>query len=364
MVVDDTPANLDILAEILGAEGYEVVAFPKPGMALATATRQPPDLLLLDIVMPEMDGYEFCRRLKAEEATSEVPVIFLSANDSSADKVHAFAVGGVDYMTKPFQAAEVVARVRTHLSLQSMRNQLEAQNANLERIVAEKVREIADSQMATLLAITRLAESRDHETGDHIGRTQRYCQLLGEHLRTHLTYRDQLSESLLMRIYHAAPLHDIGKVGIPDSILLKPGRLEPEEFVVMKTHVDIGVAALRDVLVRYPGNEIIRTGIELTASHHEKWDGSGYPAGLAGEAIPLSGRIMAVSDVYDALRSRRPYKEPMSHERASGIIREGSGSHFDPIVVQAFDACADRFAEIIAGEAAAVAVENAADTGS
>ena len=346
MAVDDTPANLAILVELLGRRGYRVAAFPRGSMALKAAALEAPDLILLDIMMPGMDGFEICMRLKEDEKLREIPVLFISALDDPAGKVRAFAAGGVDYVTKPFQEEELAARVRTHLDLGRMRKELERHNHYLEDLVREKVREISESQLATILALSRLAESRDDVTGKHIERSRSYCRLLALCLREDPRFRETVTDEFVENIFHAAPLHDIGKVGIPDRILLKPEKLTPEEFEIMKTHAALGAGTLERVLEEYPGNGLVKMGITLTRYHHEKWDGSGYPDGLSGEDIPLGGRIMALADVYDALRSNRPYKEAFSHEKSVGIILSGKGSHFDPAVVDAFEACAAEFAAL------------------
>lgn len=346
MVVDDTPANLKLLEKILQGQGYRVKQFPRGAMALRAAAQNPPDLILLDIMMPELDGIEVCRRLKTDERLKDIPVLFLSALDGTDDKIKAFSAGGLDYVTKPFQEAEVLARVKTHLELRRARRELEKHTFHLEDLVREKIQEISDSQLATILAISKLAEYRDDETGRHIERTRTFCQILAKKLRENHRYAERITDAFIENIYHAAPLHDIGKIGIADNILLKPGKLTPEEFEIMKTHTTIGAMTLQSVRARYPKNTFINMGIALTRSHHEKWDGSGYPDGLVGEDIPLSGRIMAIVDVYDALRSKRPYKEAFTHEKSCRIIQEGAGKHFDPIVVEAFFALETQFAEI------------------
>jgi putative two-component system response regulator len=263
-----------------------------------------------------------------------------------ANKVRAFSGGGVDYVPKPFQAEEVLARVRTHLTLRRMRWELERYNLHLEELVREKVKEISDSQLATILALSRLAESRDDDTGRHIERTRTFCRLLAEGLRDHLRYAERIDEAYLENIFYAAPLHDIGKVGIHDSILLKPGRLTPEEFEIMKTHTVIGARTLQAARDQYPGNAFLNMGIAIARSHHERWDGTGYPDGLAGEDIPLAGRIMALADVYDALRSKRPYKPAFSHEKSRDIILGEAGKQFDPFLVEMFKDLEVEFAEI------------------
>jgi len=349
MVVDDTPANLDILRMMLLGNGYRVVAFPNGRMALNAAAMDPPDLILLDVMMPEMNGFEVCERLKAHEALKDIPVLFISALTKTTDKVKAFALGAVDYVTKPFRFEEVNARVDTHLRLRKMKLELERHNLYLEELVNEQVREISDSQMATILAVSKLAEYRDDETGQHIERTRMLCRIIAEQLRCNLHYEEKINDAYLENIFHAAPLHDIGKVGIADSILLKPGKLASEEFEIMKTHTMIGANTLHTVRSKYPKNAFVNMGIAIARTHHEKWDGSGYPDGLAGGDIPLAGRIMALADVYDALRSQRPYKDPFTHEKSCRLILEGKGKHFDPAVVEAFQEVEARFAQIYEG---------------
>jgi putative two-component system response regulator len=349
MVVDDTSANLEILEELLSERGYQVSSFPKGDKALQHAKQYPPDLIFLDIMMPHMDGFEVCKRLKSDEKLRDIPVVFISALDDTANKVNAFFHGGVDYITKPFQEAEVFARLETHLKLRRVQMQLQRYNLQLEELVQEKVREITDSQMATLVAMSKLAEFRDETTGKHIERTQEFCRMLAVQLSKSSKYAGSITPDFVQNIYFSAPLHDIGKVGIPDNILLKPGKLLAEEFEVMKTHAILGARTLQKVLEKYPNNSFVNMGVQLTKYHHEKWNGKGYPEGLAGEAIPLPARIMAVADVYDALRSKRSYKEGFSHEETVRIISQESGQSFDPVIVEAFLAVEKDFADIFEG---------------
>ena len=346
LIVDDTPENLRVLLELLKRQGYKVRAVPSGKLALQAAASEPPDLILLDIMMPEMDGYEVCRRLKEDPKLSEIPVVFLSALDDTLDKVRAFDAGGVDYVTKPFQFEEVRARVQTHLRMRRLQVQLEEHNQQLRDRVEEQVREISDSQMATIVALARLAESRDKGTGKHIERVQIYCRLLATQLRQHPGRRDRVNEAFVENIFRASPLHDIGKVAIRDSILLKPGPLTPEEFDEMKSHTTLGAQTLQEVQKAYPKNGFVRLGIEIARSHHERWDGTGYPQGLAGTDIPLSARIMAVADSYDAARSRRFYKPALPHAECCAAIYQRSGSYLDPVVVEAFRVVEDRFRSV------------------
>ena len=346
MVVDDTPANLKLLDEMLRERSYQVFTFPSAELALKALARNVPDLILLDINMPGMNGFQMCERLRADQATADIPVLFISAMTDTEAKVQAFGAGGLDYVTKPFQFDEVHARVETHLRLHRMKVELERHNRHLETLVEEKVREISDAQMATISALARLAESRDDDTGRHIERTRSYCKALAVKLCSMPRDAARIDSTFIDTLYQAAPLHDIGKVGIPDAILLKPGKLTEDEFEIMKTHTTIGARTLEAVRQQYPGNKFINMGIAVARSHHEKWDGGGYPEGLSGESIPLASRIMAIADVYDAVRSKRAYKQAVDHDETCAIIIQGSGGHFDPVAVEAFRLVASDFAEI------------------
>jgi len=346
MIVDDTVVNLELLQNLLQRRGYSIMAFPQGKLALKAALKSPPDMLLLDINMPEMDGFEVCSHFKSEPSLAKIPVLFISALEASQDKVRAFAAGGVDYVTKPFQIEELNARVDTHLKIVRMQRELERYNHELEELVQEKVRDIEESHLSTILAMVKLTEYRDVGTGMHIERTRTLCSMLAAKLAEHPEYDGLLSPEYAETIYNAAPLHDVGKVGVPDGILLKPGRLTDDEWEIMKTHSEIGAETLREVRRKYVSNAFVNMGIEIALFHHEKWDGSGYPEGRSGEAIPLSARIMAVADVYDALRTRRPYKEPFSHEESFAILQKDSGSHFDPLLVEVFAQLEDEIKDL------------------
>ena len=350
LIVDDTVPNLELLTAMLRQRGHE----PRPALsgeiALAAARADPPDLVLLDVDMPVMDGYEVCARLKADPALKDIPVIFISALFThAADKVKAFSLGAVDYITKPFQAEEVFARVDTHLRLRRLQVEMEEYSQGLEELVRRKVEELLEAQMATIFALAKLAEHRDDATGRHLDRVGAYCRLLATELRRMPPYRSMLTDQYIDNLERAAPLHDIGKVGIPDAILLKPGKLTTDECDAMKLHTTLGADTLRTVQVHYPGNAFLRLGIEVAQSHHERWDGTGYPQALAGETIPLSARIMAVADVYDAIRSERSYKPAGSREVAEAWILNARGTQFDAAVVDAFSACAGGFAALWTG---------------
>jgi len=346
LAVDDMSMNLDILVGLL-KDQYRVKVARSGERALHMAReREPPDLILLDIMMPGMDGFEVCRRLKADAALTDVPVIFVSALTETMDKVKAFGVGAVDYLTKPFHGEEVLARVSTHLELHRLRRELAEHNRELESRVKQQVEEIAAGQFATIFALSKLAESRDDDTGQHLERVRTFCRLLATRLREHRARGGCIDDAFIENISRASPLHDIGKVAIPDSILLKPGRLTADEFEFMKTHTLHGARTLEAVHAQYPGNTFVQMGIEIARSHHEKWNGKGYPDGLQGEQIPVSARIMALADVYDALRSERCYKSAFPHRESCAIIVDDSGEHFDPELVAAFQALESEFEAI------------------
>jgi len=349
LIVDDTPANLQMLSDMLRERGYKVRPVSSGKLALQAAIASPPDLILLDITMPELDGYEVCERLKAQANLHDIPVIFISALSETMDKVKAFSVGGVDYLTKPFHIEEVEARLSTHLKLRALQLEMERHNHHLQLMVTDQVKEISDAQLATILALAKLAECRDEETGNHLLRVQRYCQALAEKLAGNGALGTAIDDQFIEDIFHASPMHDIGKVAIPDSILRKPGALTAEEFEIMKKHPMVGANALASVMEKYP-NEFVQMGMELAGAHHERWDGSGYPHGLAGDAIPLSGRITMLADQYDALRSARPYKPAFDEAKTYTIITEGDGrtmpGHFDPHVLEAFRSCRSIFEKI------------------
>jgi len=341
IAVDDDPDVLEVLRHMLVHHGYDVIACSNGAATLEAAKNEQPDLFLLDITMPGMSGLELCGHLKQNSDLVDIPVIFLSGLNATEDKIRGFHAGGVDYIAKPFQSEEVQARVATHLKLSSLRHKLEYQ-----KLVEMKVREVSAAQQATIFTLAKLAELRDDDTGAHLERVRDYCALLAQQLGDGSPYDDHISAEFIDCIQHASPLHDIGKVAIPDRILLKPGRLTAEEFEVMKTHTVIGAENMQTVFNRYADNPFIGMGIEIALYHHERWDGSGYPDGLVGKNIPLSARIMAVADCYDAIRSNRCYRKGLDHEKVKEILLEESGSHFDPEIIKAFVALEDRFNHI------------------
>jgi putative two-component system response regulator len=351
LVVDDLPENLAVLGELLQAD-YQVRVANSGRRALEVANTTPrPDLILLDVMMPDLDGYDVLRHLQAHAATRDIPVIFVTAMDAAADEEQGFALGAVDYIHKPVKPAVVRARVRTQLELKAARDSLRNQNAWLESEVARRMRESQIVQDVSMRALAGLAETRDNETGNHIRRTQAYVEVLATTLAAQPDFASLRVQGLIEVIVKAAPLHDIGRVGIPDYILLKPGPLDPAEWRVMKTHARLGSEAIEGALQGEENHAplaFLHIAMDIAHFHHEKWDGSGYPDGLRGKVIPLPARLMAVADVFDALISRRVYKPPMLHAEAAAIIRAGAGNHFDPEVVAAFDARYADFCQIAA----------------
>jgi len=347
LVVDDTPQNLTLMSELLCSH-YTVKVATHGSKALKIArSTSPPDLILLDIMMPEMDGYEVCRQLKGEASTREIPVIFLTAKSEVEDEQHGFDLGAVDYIAKPISPPTVLARIRTHLTLKGAADVLRGKSDFLEKEVTRRTKEVDELQDITVLTMASLAETRDNETGNHIRRTQFYVMALAKALIGHPRFSAYLNRETIDVLFKSAPLHDIGKVGIPDRILLKPGKFEPEEFEVMKLHTTLGRDAIESAEARL-GRTVpfLKCAKEIAFSHQEKWNGTGYPQGLKGDEIPVSARLMAVADVYDALISKRVYKEAFSHEKAVAIVVEGRGTHFDPDIVDAFISIQEEFREI------------------
>lgn len=336
LVIDDTPENLALIADVLRPEfKVKVASSGERGLELAQTTT--PDLILLDIMMPEVDGYEVIRRLQGSKRTCDIPVIFLTAMRSVNDERKGLDLGAVDYITKPISPPIVQARVRNHLQLKDARDFLKYKSEFLEREVQKRTQEVAAIQEVTIRTLTALAETRDIDTGNHIQRTQLYVKAMATSVARHPRFAGFLTPATIDLLYRSAPLHDIGKIGIPDRILLKPGKLEPDEFTIMKTHTTLGGDAIAHAELLM-GREVpfLRLAKEIAYGHHEKWNGKGYPEGLAGDDIPVSARLMAIADVYDALISRRVYKPAMTHEQAVAIIREGRGEHFDPDITDAF----------------------------
>jgi putative two-component system response regulator len=347
LAVDDAPMNLSLITGLLKSHYRVKVANSGEKALRIVHSDLPPDLVLLDVMMPDLDGIEVCRRLKDDPRTRHIPVIFLTAMSKSEDERIGLEAGAVDYITKPISPPILLARVKTHLQLKAGQDFLKDKNAYLQSEVFRRTREVQAIQDVTILTMASLAETRDNETGNHIRRTQHYVKALAIKLRDHPRFAGYFTDHVIDLLFKSAPLHDIGKVGIPDKILLKPGKLTPEEFEIMKTHTTLGRDAIEQA-ERQLGTpvEFLKVAKEIAYSHQEKWDGSGYPEGLAGDGIPVSARLMAVADVYDALISRRVYKPAFTHERAVELISEGRGKHFDPDITDAFMEIREEFRTI------------------
>jgi putative two-component system response regulator len=347
LVVDDAPENIDVLDGILKGD-YKIKAALNGERALKIAgSHSPPDLILLDIMMPGMDGYEVCQKLKTNDATRKIPVIFVTAMGETEDESKGFKMGCVDYITKPVSPSLVRARVKTHLLLYDQNRVLEEKVQERTKQLKQAFEAIKTASLDTIYRLSRAAEFKDEDTGAHIQRISHYAAATARKMG--------LKEKTIESILYAAPMHDIGKIGIPDRVLLKPGKLDQDEWKIMMQHTLFGGRILEGA-----DKGFLRVGEVIALTHHEKWDGNGYPHGLKGRKIPLVGRIVAVCDVFDALISKRPYKEPFSLEKSFEIIREGRGGHFDPNVVDAFLAVEDKIhsiKELYADESKSLFVE-------
>jgi putative two-component system response regulator len=347
LVVDDTPENLTLMSGLL-KDLYKVRVANSGEKAINMVQGESkPDLILLDIMMPGMSGYDVIRVIKRSPETSGIPVIFLTAMGAAEDEKAGLALGAADYITKPVSPPIVMARVKTQLENKAAADFLRNQNHFLEAEVTKRTSELMAVQDVTIQVMASLAETRDSDTGNHIRRTQHYVRVLAEKLRDHPRFRESLTEHTIDMLFKSAPLHDIGKVGVPDQILLKPGKFTPEEFENIKPHTTLGRDAIEAAEKQLGMKvEFLTMAKDIAYFHQEKWDGSGYPTGARGDAIPVSARLMAVADVYDALISRRVYKEGMPHQKAVSIIVEGRGGHFDPDIVDAFVQVQEAFREI------------------
>jgi putative two-component system response regulator len=323
LIVDDEEISLDVLRMSLEEAGHEVAAARNGQEALAVLAGGERNLVISDWEMAGMNGLDLCRRVRGQEHGNYTYFILLTARERGASIVEGLAAGADDFISKPFNPDELAARIQV-----------------AERILSLETRDM------TIFALAKLAESRDPDTGHHLERVQGYSRLLAQELLRSGAYPDQMDPGFVNLIFETSPLHDIGKVAIPDCVLLKPGRLSDEEFNIMKSHTTMGAETLAAAAGKFPKAKYLRMAREIAESHHERWDGGGYPKGLKGEEIPLSGRIVALADVYDALVSRRVYKASMTHVTARSIILEGSGTHFDPRVVEAFLAVEQQFKEV------------------
>lgn len=337
LLVDDEPANLKLLLTILKSKGYQISTATNGQEALQLAAEDPPDVILLDVMMPGMNGFEVAQALKAAQETSHIPIIMVTALRERDERLRGLAAGAEDFLTKPVDNEEVIVRVRNLFRLKKYHDIVKNQNLILEQKVREKTADLRTAYEETIYTLCRAAEFKDEDTGNHIQRISYYTARLAEMLG--------MDGGFVEQIFHASPMHDIGKIGIPDRILLKPGSLTPDELVIMRTHPIVGGEILANCRSPY-----LAMGSEIAIAHHERWDGGGYPAGLKGEKTPLSARIVNICDQYDALRSKRPYKRALSHQETIRIIASGDGrtmpSHFDPQVHQVFLAHHQIFADI------------------
>ncbi len=356
LIVDSASDHLVRMEELL-QDSYDVRLAGSGADALRLAAQAPrPDLIVLAARLSDMGGLAVLRELKTTFLTADIPVIVateagavtgMTAGDARAAQADALRAGAADLIDLPVLGELLQRRVATLLQLRQARALLTDQHSHLDHLVSERTRDVASLQDATILAMASLAESRDPGVGQHIRRTQHYVKALARELRFHASHTAHLTDANIALLFKAAPLHDIGKVGVPDSILLKPGKLSADEFELMKKHAVYGRDAIANVEATLGGaTQFTRYASEITYSHQEKWDGSGYPQGLSGTAIPLSARMMAVADVYDALVTQRAYRPAFTHETAVELIRQGSGEHFDPDVVDAMLTVEDKFRAI------------------
>jgi putative two-component system response regulator len=344
-LVDDNMTNLTTGKAMLN-EQYKVYPVPSADIMFSLLENITPNMILLDIDMPDMNGYEAIKRLKSEAQWAEIPVIFLTSKTDEGSELEGLSLGAIDYVAKPFSAPLLLKRIENHLITERQKQQLKEFNTSLEEMVRRKTAQIFNLQNAVLSTVADLVEFRDDVTGGHISRTQKFLKLLLDKLVEEKIYSDEMSNWDMDYLLPSAQLHDVGKIAISDLILNKPGKLTDEEFSIMKTHVTVGVAAIKKIEQNAEEHAFLRHARLIAGTHHEKWDGSGYPFGLSGKDIPLEGRLMAIADVYDALTSVRPYKKAFSTQEARQIIEKGNGTHFDPVLVDVFSKVADKFAAI------------------
>ncbi|MCL1908224.1 MAG: response regulator [Holophagaceae bacterium] len=334
-VVDDNDTNLSVAKEAL-KDQYRVMTLPSAAKMFSLIEKVKPDMILLDIEMPEMDGFEALRRLKENSSQADIPVIFLTSMTDASVEVRGFQLGVIDFIIKPFSAPVLINRIRTHLNIDEIIHERTLQ-------LQKKTTELLHLQNAIIFGFADLVESRDEETGGHVDRTSAYIKLLVDAMMRSGLYADEIGKLDLDLFVSSARLHDVGKIAISDVILNKPGKLTEEEFAIMKTHTTEGEKAIEHLASRADDVEFLWNAQLFAGSHHERWDGKGYPRGLSGEDIPIQGRLMAIADVYDALVSERPYKKPFTHEEAVRMITENSGTQFDPKIADVFFKMQDQF---------------------
>ena len=344
-LVDDNLTNLTSGKNALAGE-YNVFTFNSGERLLKMLQRTKPDLILLDVEMPEMSGYDVIKIIKASEETAAIPIVYLTAKSDTESELEGLSLGAVDYIVKPFSPQLLRKRIEVHLLIESQKRELHHYNTNLENMVAEKTRTVVELKNALLRTVAELVECRDDITGGHIERTQKYLSVLLEAMVAVGLYKDEVDAWDVALVLQSAQLHDVGKIGISDSILKKPGKLTPQEFEDIKVHTTFGARIIEKIKKNTTEHEFLKYAKELAATHHERWDGKGYPKGLQGPEIPLSGRLMAIADVYDALVSVRPYKKAFSHEEAVAILVQGRGTQFDPALIDIFLTVSHTFNEI------------------
>jgi len=337
LIVDDVESNLYLLTEMVRNAGYIARPVTNVKQAIAAIKSLPPHLILLDVSMPEIDGFEFCTMLKNSASTRDIPVIFISARNSTENKINGFKLGAVDYIEKPFEVEEVTLRINTHLKIYKMQQEFEVYNKKLYKIINDQMHKIYEEQKNILYALAKLTAKRDNFKPNHLECVGKNSKLLALSLQLTANYSDDISNSFIDTIELAAPLHDIGNVAISDGILLKRGKLTPSEMEIVRSHSDIGANTLQEIYTNSENNEFICMAIDIARYHHENWDGSGFPKGLAGEEIPLCARIVSLIDVYDILHSERSYRPAYPHEECLEIINQESGKKFDPNLVEIFN---------------------------
>ncbi|MBI4558310.1 MAG: response regulator [Candidatus Hydrogenedentes bacterium] len=353
LVVDDREENVLLLQQLLNAKGYDVYGASSGEAALKAVLQSPPDAVLLDLVLPEMSGYEVCRRLKQNVKTQHIPVVIITGTAEREANIRALDAGADDFLIKPLDSVLLEARIRNSLNAKALHDQilryqrlLEESNAQLELRIHERTTQLERTQQVAVFSLAKLAECRDTDTGEHLNRMRLYARELALELATWPQFREVIDAQFIDNLYQSSPLHDIGKVGIPDRILLKPGKLTPFEFEIMKTHAALGGDTLKAAEAEAGEHSFLAMGRDIAYFHHERWDGTGYPTRLGGAGIPLPARVVALGDVYDALTTKRPYKAAFPHEHARSLIIEARGSHLDPDIVDAFLARERRFIEI------------------
>jgi putative two-component system response regulator len=342
MLVDDNPTNLRNGINVLSNK-YSVATAPSAEKLFNLLENNKPDLILLDIDMPVMNGYEAIKILKAKDETKDIPVIFLTGKTESGDELEGLSLGAVDYITKPFQPPLLLKRIELHLLVKKQTAELKNFNDNLQKMVEEKTQNVLELQDSLLKTIAEMVEYRDDITGDHIERTKRGVEILLEEIERSGLYKEETKNWNANLLLQSCQLHDVGKISISDNILKKPGKLNAEEFEEMKKHAVFGEEIIEKIESMTKESNFLKYAKIFAVGHHERWDGNGYPRKLKENEIPLLGRIMAIADVYDALISVRPYKNSFTHEEAVAIITEGSGSQFDPLLVDVFIRTADKF---------------------